>query len=107
MIMQREEVIDVSDVHGLCDGRIRFHTQFIGGATVGVKNEALVLLFFTRVAITLDGAALNSANLMGFFSSKLPQNRHPERSASQTYRKQRALWRGVEGPPAMLVDRCS
>jgi hypothetical protein len=26
------------------------------------------------------------------------QNRHPERSASQIYRKQRALWRGVEGP---------
>jgi hypothetical protein len=40
---------------------------------------------------------------------------HPERSASQNYRKQRALWRGVEEPvpsvaegtPAMLVGRCS
>jgi len=32
MIMQREEVIEV---------RIRFSTQFIGGATVGAKNEAL------------------------------------------------------------------
>src|SRR5450631_2154093 len=43
------------------------------------------------------------------------QNRHPERSASQIYRKQRALRRaveepvlsGVEGTPAMLVGRCS
>ena len=50
------------------------------------------------------------------------QNRHPacpgvpwERSASQIYRKQSALWRGVEEPvlsvaegtPAMLLGRCS
>jgi hypothetical protein len=43
------------------------------------------------------------------------QSRHPERSASQIYRKQRALWRGVEEPvlseaegtPAMLISRCS
>jgi hypothetical protein len=27
-----------------------------------------------------------SANLFGIFPSKLPQNRHPERSASQVYR---------------------
>jgi hypothetical protein len=40
MIMQREEVIDVSDIRGLCDGRIRFNTQFLGGA-IGAKNEAL------------------------------------------------------------------
>jgi hypothetical protein len=41
MIMQRAEVIDVSDIRGLCDGRIRFNTQFISGATVGAKNKAL------------------------------------------------------------------
>jgi hypothetical protein len=43
------------------------------------------------------------------------QSRHPERSASRIYRKQRALWRGVEEPvpsvaegtPAMLLCRCS
>jgi hypothetical protein len=43
------------------------------------------------------------------------QIRHPERSASQIYPKQRALWRGVEEPvpnvaegtPAMFVGRCS
>jgi hypothetical protein len=54
MIMQREEVIDVSDIRGLCDGGMRFSTQFIGGATVGAKIDALC------------------------FSSKLPQKRHPE-----------------------------
>ena len=43
------------------------------------------------------------------------QSRHPERSASKIYRKQRALWRGVEEPvpsvaegtPAMHIGRCS
>jgi hypothetical protein len=33
------------------------------------------------------------------------QSRHPERSASQIYRKQRALWRGVEGPRRCFVGR--
>ena len=45
----------------------------------------------------------------------LPQNRHPERSASQTYHLKEDLRRGVEEPvpsgvegtPRMLVDRCS
>jgi len=31
------------------------------------------------------------------------QSRHPERSASQIYRKQRNLWRGVEGPRGCLL----
>src|SRR5258708_21267261 len=31
------------------------------------------------------------------------QSRHPERSASQIYRKQRAFWRGVEGPRRCLL----
>jgi hypothetical protein len=31
------------------------------------------------------------------------QSRHPERSASQIYRKQRALSRGVEGPRRCLL----
>jgi hypothetical protein len=35
------------------------------------------------------------------------QSRHPERSASQIYRKQRALGRGVEGPRRWLAGRCS
>jgi hypothetical protein len=57
---------------------------------------------------------LNSIYPISCISSP-PQNRHPERSASQIYRKQRALWRGVEEPvlseaegtPAMLVGRCA
>jgi hypothetical protein len=31
------------------------------------------------------------------------QSRHPERSASQIYRKQKASWRGVEGPRRCLL----
>jgi hypothetical protein len=31
------------------------------------------------------------------------QSRHPERSASQIYREQRTLWRGVEGPRRRLL----
>jgi hypothetical protein len=31
------------------------------------------------------------------------QSRHPEQSASQIYHKQRALWRGVEGPRRCLL----
>ena len=34
----------------------------------------------------------------------LPQNRHPERSASQTYRFIEDLRRGVEGPRGCLID---
>src|SRR5271156_2404017 len=36
------------------------------------------------------------------FFVKLPQNRHPERSASQIYRVIQRLWRGVEGPRRCL-----
>jgi hypothetical protein len=35
---------------------------------------------------------------LGLFFVKLPQNRHPERSASQIDRVTQRLWRGVEGP---------
>jgi len=34
--------------------------------------------------------------------SNSPQNRHPERSASQIYRVTQRLWRGVEGPRRCL-----
>jgi hypothetical protein len=36
----------------------------------------------------------------------LPQNRHPERSASPIYRVIQRLWRGVEGPRRYLVYPC-
>jgi hypothetical protein len=35
---------------------------------------------------------------LGCFSSTLPQNRHPERSASHMDRVTQRWWRGVEGP---------
>src|SRR5271156_2064017 len=42
------------------------------------------------------------------FFLKLPQNRHPERSASQTDCVPQRLWRGVEGPRRCLsYPRCS
>jgi hypothetical protein len=34
---------------------------------------------------------------------KLPQGRHPERSASQIYRLPEGLWRAVEGPRRCLL----
>ena len=37
----------------------------------------------------------------------LPQNRHPERSASQTFRLTVDLRRGVEGPRGCLTNECS
>src|SRR5277367_3373000 len=39
-----------------------------------------------------------SAKLFRMFFVKLPQNRHPERSASQIDCVTQRLWRGVEGP---------
>ena len=36
----------------------------------------------------------------------LPQNRHPERSASQIDRVTQRLWRGVEGPRRCLFYPC-
>ena len=36
----------------------------------------------------------------------LPQNRHPERSASQLDRVTQHLWRGVEGPRRCLIYPC-
>ena len=40
------------------------------------------------------------------FFFKLPQNRHPERSASQMDRVTQRLWRGVEGPRRCLIYPC-
>src|ERR1700733_13605244 len=40
------------------------------------------------------------------FFVKLPQNRHPERSASPIDRVTLRLWRGVEGPRRCLFDPC-
>src|SRR5580704_13563530 len=40
------------------------------------------------------------------FFFKLPQNRHPERSASQMDRVTQRLWRAVEGPRRSLIYPC-
>ena len=47
-----------------------------------------------------------SANLFKMFFVKLPQNRHPERSASQIDCVTQCLWRGVEGPRRCLFYPC-
>ena len=57
------------------------------------------------LAENLPGRSPIGANV-GCFSSKLPQNRHPERSASQIYRVTERLWRGVEGPRGCLSYSC-
>jgi hypothetical protein len=44
------------------------------------------------------GLRPKSANLFRMLFVKLPQNRHPERSASQIDCVTQRLWRGVEGP---------
>src|SRR5271168_2365258 len=41
------------------------------------------------------------------FFVKLPQNRHPERSASPIYRVRKRLWRGVEGPRRYLITHAA
>jgi hypothetical protein len=43
---------------------------------------------------------------LGCFSLVLPQNRHPERSASPIDRLTQRLWRGVEGPRRCLSNPC-
>jgi hypothetical protein len=44
---------------------------------------------------------------LGCFSSKLLQNRHPERSASRIYRVTQRLWRGVEEPVLSVAEGTS
>src|SRR5271163_3425039 len=43
----------------------------------------------------------------GCFSSILPQNRHPERSASQIDRVTQRLWRGVDEPVPRVAEGTS
>ena len=52
------------------------------------------------------GLRLISANSFRMFFVKFPQNRHPERSASQIYRVTERLSRGVEGPRRCLSYPC-
>jgi hypothetical protein len=51
-------------------------------------------------------AEITALTCLGCFSSKLPQNRHPERSASPIDRVTQSLWRGVEGPRRCLFYPC-
>jgi hypothetical protein len=49
----------------------------------------------------------HSANLSRTFFVKLPQTRHPERSASQIDRVTQRLWRGVEEPVPRVAEGTS
>jgi hypothetical protein len=62
----------------------------------------------TRLALfeTIRSQGSISATCLGCFLSRLPQTRHPERSASQINRVTRRLWRGVEGPRRCLFYPC-
>ena len=64
------------------------------------KSDAILGYFYLRngsfaIRDANPGLFPISANLLSVFSVKLPQNRHPERSASQIDRAPLGLWRGV------------
>jgi hypothetical protein len=70
------------------------HMQLTEAATLDMKSGEA------------EGSAVrhSGAPNLPFYDSKLPrQSRHPERSASPICRKQRTLWRGVEGPRRCLL----
>ena len=73
-----------------------------GAAKIGhLKN-----LIWTSLAELSPGLRPISANLSRVFFFKLPQSRHPERSALQMDRVTLRLWRGVEGPRRCLIYPC-
>src|SRR3984957_9140915 len=65
-------------------------------------------MFFVKIPTKPSSGAGEPLALtcFGCFSSKSPENRHPERSASQIYRVTQRLWRGVEGPRRCLFYLC-
>src|SRR3984957_669862 len=65
-------------------------------------------MFFVKIPTKPSSGAGEPLALtcFGCFSSKSPENRHPERSASQIYRVTQRLWRGVEGPRRCLSYPC-
>src|ERR1700722_10751217 len=64
---------------------------------LGSKRRGLRPLPKGRLKTGLD-VVPEALTCLGCFSSKLPQNCHPERSASQLIASHSALRRGVEGP---------
>ena len=71
-----------------------------GAAKIGpLKN-----LIWTSLAELSPGLRPISANLSRVFFFKLPQSRHPERSASQMDRVTQRLWRGVEEPVLSVAE---
>jgi hypothetical protein len=67
-------------------------TTFSGTATLSLSSREPVPFSIFSSFLHIQPAVFQT-----------PQNRHPERSASQNYRKQRALWREVEGPRRCLL----
>jgi hypothetical protein len=61
---------------------------------------------YSRFGAASPGPCPISASLFRMFFVKPPQNRHPERSASQIDRVIQRLRRGVEGPRRCLSYRC-
>ena len=80
------------------EGRLRVAQQSCG--TPASKMDS------SRFRAANPELRLISANLFRAFFVKLPQNRHPERSASPIYRVTQHLWRGVEGPRRCLSYSC-
>jgi hypothetical protein len=76
-----------------------------GGFRVSVRT-ALSKLRPVVTAESGPGHVPSALGCLGCFSSILPQNRHPERSASQIDRVTQRLGRGVEGPRRHLIYPC-
>jgi hypothetical protein len=70
----------------------------MGGRSALALCERVSTLITRFSAGKAAGRSPISANLFRMFFAKLPQNRHPERSASQIDCVTQRLWRGVEGP---------
>ena len=83
--------------------------NFLGSvkASGAAKIVHLNNLIWTSLAELSPGLRPISANLSRVFFFKLPQNRHPERSASQMDRVIQRLWRGVEEPVLSVAEGTS
>jgi hypothetical protein len=87
-----------------CEGfSVRVRTA---GSGVSPAEPALSLPNGERLRIYPRHGPIN-ANLFRMFFVELPQNRHPERSASQIDCVTQRLWRGVEEPVPRVAEGTS
>ena len=104
-----------STCHPACPGvpwersRISYFTALPAATYAALRKESRTESTEAKVLDRKFGEGEGSAVRPGSHTKVsvplvLPQNRHPERSASQTYRFIEDLRRGVEGPRGCLID---